>query len=233
MIDIHCHIIFGVDDGPSSIKESIRMILEAEKLGVKDIIATPHFNEYLFDMERVTGNFQEIVSRTKDCGVNLHLGHEVFISSLLPCAGYVKSRLTMSGSRYLLFELPFNNIPPYAAETVFKMHAENIIPIIAHPERNINFVRHFDTFLEFIENGCLLQLDAASIIGVYGPEVKRFTQKLIKSQLPHFVASDAHCAEDYTSRYLAAYSQVKHWGGEEYARKLFVQNPAMLLSSVP
>jgi tyrosine-protein phosphatase YwqE len=80
MIDIHSHLIFGVDDGPSAIKESIRMALEAEKLGVKEIIATPHFSDLQFQTDKAVENFSALSSRIADCDIKLHIGYEVSIN---------------------------------------------------------------------------------------------------------------------------------------------------------
>ena len=229
MIDIHCHIICGVDDGPSKIKESIGMVLEAEKLGIKTIIATPHFHESLYTSERVVENFSDLVSRTNDCGVDLLLGYEVFITPNLPDMVKGKKDLLLSNSKCLLFELPFDIIPEYSSATIVKLHLENIIPIIAHPERNRYFVNNFNSFVGIIENGCLVQVDAASIIGVYGKDVKNFSKQLILHKVVDFVASDAHCVQDYTEWYLPAYRQVVRWAGEEYADRLFCRNAKMLM----
>jgi protein-tyrosine phosphatase len=231
MVDIHCHLVFGVDDGPSEIKESMRMVLEAEKLGVKAIIATPHFHEGLYSDEKVDEHFDMLVSRTAGCGVDLYKGYEIFMTPALGSAIKKKESLLLGGSRHALFELPFDILPSYITDVLYTLHLNKIVPIIAHPERNRYFARNFNGFVEFLENGCLVQLDSASIVGVYGAEVRNFARKLIKLNLPHFIASDAHCADDFTRWYPAAYDTVKHWAGEEYADKLFKINPGMIISS--
>lgn len=228
MIDIHSHLIFGVDDGPSSIKESVRMILEAERLGVKAVIATPHFRDDPMHITKVIQNYNEIVDRTRNFDIKIYLGSEVFINSLLPLENTDKSHMVLNNSRYLLFELPLENYPIYANEILSGLHSERIIPIIAHPERNRYFAKNFTTFVKFLEAGCLVQIDAASIVGVYGSEAKEFTKKLVKYNLVHFVASDAHCSSDYIQWYQQAYNQVKKWGGEDIANKLFIANPGII-----
>jgi len=194
-----------VDDGAPSIKESLKMVLEAESMGVKAIILTPHFHIGLFNnIEKVEENYYELRYRVRDCGIDLYLGYEVFIDSLLHGGEKIAEKLKLNNSPYLLMELPFDVVPSYSFDILYKLHLNDIIPIIAHPERNRFFVNNFNMFMNFIENGCLLQLDAASIIGVYGSEVQNFSKKLIKSNLAHFVASDAHSHEDYKEWYLAA-----------------------------
>ena len=233
MIDIHSHIIFGVDDGPSTIKESIRMVLEAEKLGVKEIIATPHFNNLLFHTDKIVENFSILSSRIADCDVKLHIGYEVYLSpSMIEKIKELKAK-TLDNSNYLLFELPFDHIPVYCSKLLYGFHVEKIIPILAHPERNRVFMRSFDSFINFIENGCLVQIDAGSVIGVYGIEAKQFAKKVIKLNLAQFVASDAHCAEDYNDWYLSAYNQIKQWAGEEYAKQIFNENAKRIINKSP
>lgn len=231
MVDIHSHLIFGVDDGSPSIKESMRMVLEAERLGIKAIIATPHYRDNIYSSEKIAENFMELVYRMSDCGVDLHLGHEVFIGPDIAEKAKLNKRLKLAGSSFILIELPLDIIPVFSHDTIYKLQLENMTVILAHPERNRHFVNNFNAFIDLVERGCLLQLDAASIIGVYGADVKNFARKLIELRLAHFVASDAHCTDDYTGWYLKARNQVFRWAGEEYAYKLFSQNPMMILKN--
>ncbi len=229
MIDIHCHIIFGVDDGPSTIKDSARMVLEAENLGVDKIIVTPHYNKYVYNSDKVLENFYKIKSRTRDFGVELFLGYEVFLISSINDVLTQKGDYTLNKSKYLLFELPFDIMPVNINETILKLHSEGIVPIIAHPERNMYFVRNMQKFIELIETGCLVQLDAASLVGVHGSNVKRFAKKLIDMNLIQFVASDAHKPEDY-ELYKKSYDIVKNWAGKEYSDKIFTYNQSVIIT---
>jgi protein-tyrosine phosphatase len=231
MIDIHSHLIYSVDDGSPTIKESIRMVLEAEKAGIKAIVATPHFHENIYPTEKVIKNFDELKDRVADCGIDLYIGCEAFITPYLPELLKKKSLLSLAGSRYVLFELPADSIPVYSNEVVYKMNIHDNVPIIAHPERNRNFVKNFNSFLNFIERGCLIQIDAASIVGVYGMEVKNFAKKIIKLKMAHFAASDAHCADDYVRWYTGSYEKVCSWSSEEYADMIFNKNPGKILSN--
>lgn len=230
MIDIHSHLVFGVDDGPATIKESIRMVLEAEKLGIKEIIVTPHYNKQLFDTDRVVENFQFLLSRVTDFDVELHLGYEIYLNPhMMENVSILKGK-SLNSSEYLLFELPFGYIPEYCSKLLCGLHLEKIIPVLAHPERNRIFMRNFDSFIKFIESGCLVQIDAGSVVGAYGKEARNFARKVIRLNLAQFVASDAHCTEDYREWYPLAYNQVKQWAGEEYTDKLFFQNAKRILS---
>ena len=228
MIDIHTHIVHGVDDGPSSIQQSIRMVLEAEKLGVRKIIATPHYHPEVFGSKQVQSHFDDLKKRMDGCGIDLFLGYEVFIQPNLPERIHAGEPLTLGNTGYLLLELPYDNIPLYAYDVIYKLHLENIIPIIAHPERNMAFMKNLHSFIHFIEKGCLVQLDAGSVLGAYGKRSRAFAKKILQLQLFDFIASDAHCAEDYNSRYPQAFHKITGWVGEEYAKKIFYRNPEMI-----
>jgi len=232
MIDVHSHIIFGVDDGPSIVDESLRMIEKAIKAGIKVVIATPHFQKDLFETERIIENYHKLYYRIANFDLTLLLGYEVFMNPIIPDLLAGSTDLTMNGSRYILIELPFDVMPAYTYETVFKLQLSNMVPIIAHPERIRYFVKNFYAFLNLVERGCLIQIDAASVIGVYGRQVKEFAKRLIKMNMVHFVASDAHYAEDYEKWYSNAYLKISQWKSEEYADELFSKNAKVMLNDL-
>ncbi|MDD4413228.1 MAG: phosphoesterase [Oscillospiraceae bacterium] len=225
LIDIHTHIVFNVDDGPSSIEESLRMVSEAKKIGVQSITATPHFNEELYNIYDKDNNFEELKNRVKENDIKLFPGYEVFLTEHTPDDVKHKSDLTLNHSRYILFELPFDHVPEHVRKVISRLNYKRYTPILAHPERYRYFVNDFNLFISVIGFGCLVQADAASIIGIYGNDVKRFTNKLIKMDLVHCVASNAHCADDYIKWYVPAYKQVEKWTNQKTAGRLFYDNP--------
>ncbi|MCX7842981.1 MAG: phosphoesterase [Clostridia bacterium] len=229
MIDIHSHVIFGVDDGPSVMDESVKMLEEAHKAGIQCIIATPHFHENVFEAANAAENFYILSDRAAEIGITLLKGAEVFLSPSIPDLVHENSNLTLNNSRYLLVEFPFDSIPSHAQETLYRLMVKGFTPIIAHPERTRSLVRNITLAMELVANGCMLQLDAACIMGVYGSRVKKFAKELLKNELVSFVASDAHYAKDYAQWYKNAYKKVKSWVGEVYAEKLFFSNAAVLL----
>ena len=229
MVDLHSHIIYNVDDGPSSIEESLKMINEAGKAGIRRIIATPHFHEKVFEAERAFERFDELKWRAYGLGVVLYMGNEIFSSPHV--IDLIKSGrcLTLNNSKYVLLEFPFDAVPSYIFEVLNKFHSDGFIPIIAHPERNKFFLSEHEALKEFVEAGCLIQVDAGSITGVYGQHVKYLCRRLIKEHAVSFVASNAHFAEDYSDRYRKAYQTVKKWAGEEYTEKLFSDNAQKII----
>ena len=229
MIDIHSHLVFDIDDGATSMEESLEMVSEAEKLGIKTIIATPHFHENITALERVKENFQKLVASAVDYGVIIKPGSEVFINPFIPSLLEKNHLLTLNSTRYMLLEFPMHDLPIYGTNTIYELQIKNIVPIIAHPERNRIFLRDANKVLDLIGRGCMIQVDAASVIGVHGREIKRFVKRLLKIGAVHFVASDAHCADGYTCWYRKAYNKVSMWVGEEYADKLFKTNARCIL----
>lgn len=230
MIDIHSHIIFEVDDGPCIIEQSISMIYNAEKAGIKTIVATPHSHETLFEAERLSENYQELLYRICDYDITLKLGYEVFINPSMPGMEKKNIGLTLHQTRYLLFELPFNTSPGSGFDVLSGFRLKDIIPILAHPERNRNFIKNLNELSRYIKAGCMIQIDAASILGIYGRDVRDFVKKLVKWNMVDFVASNAHCAEDYANWYMKAYREVSKWSGAENANRLFQSNADSILN---
>ena len=231
MIDIHSHLIFDVDDGPKTLDESLRMVCEAEEAGVKTIIATPHFREHMEGFEKVIENFQKLAHKASDSGVAIKLGCEVMLNPLILKNIDDRTKLCLDNSDYMLFEFPPGLIPSQGHDVIYRLQLEGIVPIIAHPERNICFLKDSGLLLEFIERGCLVQVDAGSIIGIYGKKIRDFSKSLIELNLTQFVASDAHTPHGYSDCYVKAYQTVSLWVGEEKANVLFAGNAATILDN--
>ena len=232
MIDVHSHIIHGVDDGPSNIEQSIRMVREAEKLGISTIIATPHYQENVYEAERVEENYQELLFRTSDYGVTVKLGYEVFVNPFEQNPLKNMKRLTLGRTKHVLLEFPFNAKPLLCIEAAKKLQNEGLIPIIAHPERNRNFLNKLSDLVSFVKMGCLIQIDAGSITGVYGNRIKHYAKRLVELNFADLVASNAHFSSDYTEWYIEAFKNVTDWSGNEYAHRLFTQNARGIMQNV-
>lgn len=229
MIDVHSHIIFGVDDGPSSLEQSVKMLKEADSIGIRTIVAAPHFHETVYELERVENNYQELLYRAKAYDVDIKLAYEIYVEqgANFHFINRVKSGLDKSG--LMLFEFPYRVSPEKCVESVYELNLHKIVPVIAHIERNRSLLRDFGSVVSLIKAGSYIQVDAASILGVYGRKVREYTKKLIRMRLVDMVASNAHCAEDYSKWYLEAYSTVVRWAGKETAVMLFHSNAEKIL----
>jgi len=225
MLDIHSHLIFGVDDGSSCLEESIRMLETAKKSSIDTIIATPHFQNGIFNNDGVLEKFELLLDRAADYNIDLRLGNEVLAGDTI--INIIKSEKSISfdNSQSILIELPYNASFEYAARLIHKIAATKLKIIIAHPERNRKIKKNFSEFINLLHTtNCQVQIDAGSIIGVYGVLVKEVARQLLKAKVANFVASNAHCSKDYMTIYPAAVHKVYQLCDEEYAIKLLESN---------
>ncbi|MCX8128927.1 MAG: phosphoesterase [Clostridia bacterium] len=229
MIDIHSHLLYGIDDGASSIENSVKMICEAKKAGINTIFSTVHYHENVFGNERIKEKYKEVVNRAKDFDLDIRLGYEVHINSINSNNISKIMTLRMDHSPYILIEFPCCLFSSEYIKNLKRMQKEGIVPIIAHPERSRYFVKNIDALHRLIEAGCVIQLDAASIAGVYGYSIKRVAKKLLKLNIPSFVASNAHFSDDYSKFYINALYRVRKWTSLDYAEAVFNRNAQHLV----
>ncbi|NMH70540.1 tyrosine protein phosphatase [Bacillus sp. RO3] len=197
MIDIHSHILPGVDDGAVTIQDSVNMARLAVSEGIDRIIATPHHMNGKYENERI-----DILHKVDE--LNLHLKQEKIDLDVLPgqecrifgelLEDYQQGKLlTLNGvSSYLFVEFPSSSVPRYADRLFYDMQNEGVIPVIVHPERNAELIERPDRLYNLVKNGAATQLTASSLTGYFGKNIQKFSQKLIEANLTHFIASDAH-----------------------------------------
>ena len=196
-IDIHSHILYGIDDGSKSIEESINIIKEHIKMGFTDIVVTPHYIENSkyetnnIDKENILKNLKQELKK-QNININLYLGNEVFVNNNLEELLKKKEISTINNSKYLLIEFPMNEKPKDINNIIYELKIKGIIPIIAHPERYDYVEKNPNLVLEWIEEGALLQSNYGSIIGVYGSGPQKTIKKLLKKDLIDFLATDIH-----------------------------------------
>lgn len=196
MIDIHSHIIPGIDDGAGDIETSLEMLKTAEGEGTKTIFATPHFNRGYFEHEYkdVLKLTEELGKNAREKGININIlpGQEVFLKRETPLDFKKGTIGTLGGTRYMLIELPMDTLPDYAMDSIYELKLLGISPIIAHPERYLYIIKKPSLINQFIEEECLFQINTGSIRGLFGREVKNTAEILVKNGIMDFIASDAH-----------------------------------------
>lgn len=197
MIDIHCHIVPGVDDGPQQLFECIEMANAAVKAGITHLFATPHHLNGQYEntkkdiMCRVNKLNQQLLQ--KNIPLVIHPGQELRIHRDLFMSLEMDEVLTLDNQgKYLLLELPSGEVPMYTQEMVYELLLKGITPIIVHPERNKEFSENPNLLFDLVKEGALTQLTSGSILGQFGKKIKAFSEKIIEHRLAHFVASDAH-----------------------------------------
>lgn len=230
-VDIHSHILPGIDDGPTTIDESLQMLKLAAASGTTELVATPHASTaFPFEPQRIHDVFQELSSRSAGV-VNLHLGCDFHLNMQnLEEALAHPAQYTINGGRYLLVELPeFLGFSAIRRQLQTLIHAR-FRPVITHPERNLQLQSAIDQLKSCVADGCLIQVTAQSLLGRFGAAARTSAERLIKARLVHFLASDAHNCSSRPPDLSAAFEHVRGRWGTATAQTLFIDNPASAVS---
>ncbi|HHV96819.1 MAG TPA: hypothetical protein GXX37_10180 [Clostridiaceae bacterium] len=228
MIDIHSHIVFGVDDGSESLEETLKMLEEAKNAGVETVFATPHFMDHVLNPDKTFDNFRVVLNKASELGVDIKLGFEVVLHPLLLRGIEIAKRHTMNKTEYILVEFPFNSSFEFSKRVLAQIRQKGLIPIVAHPERIETFIKKRGLIRELKESGCLIQVNAGSITGYYGEKARLIARKIVEEKTADFIASDAH-KTGYYNRYLESYHIITGWTDEDYAQRLFKINARKLI----
>jgi len=239
MIDIHCHILPGVDDGSDSIETSLDMAALAAENGTKIVVATPHCNipnEYTnyFD-EFLKRRFRELQLAVREEGFPLQVatGMEAFGTNNLPVLLREGRVITLNNSRYLLVEFYFGDDPDRVQMVLEGLLDEGVTPVVAHPERYEYVRRDPELAVDWKDMGCLLQVNKGSIVGSFGRDVQDAVHYLIQQGLADAVASDAHSPFQRTPFMEHAYEMICDLYSVQEAQRLFWENPARILQNQP
>lgn len=231
MMDIHCHILPGLDDGAANDMASLEMAKAAVAEGITHIIATPHHRhpQYNNDKTSVLKAVDQLNQLLKEESIDLEIlpGQEVRIFGEM-LESLDTELLTLNKGKYLFVEFPSSTVPQYAHQLFYDLMLDDIIPVVVHPERNQELIQHPETLYRFVKNGALTQVTAASVIGKFGKKIQRFTHQLIENNLTHFVASDAHNITTRGFHLREALSLVEREYG--ISTRFFLQDNAELLA---
>ena len=201
MIDLHCHILPGVDDGAENMEESLEMAKLAVEEGITHILATPHHKAHGWYNEKkelnlLVGEVQKAID-TEEIPLTLFPGQEVRLyGELIEDINEGKIQFIDEEEQYLLIEFPSTSIPAYTERIFYELQTMKITPIIVHPERNRAIQKHPNILKRLVDKGALSQLTAGSYTGQFGKDVKKLSRKLLLANLVHYIASDAHNTED-------------------------------------
>ncbi len=234
MIDIHSHVLPGLDDGSPTLAESLRMLHVAAETGTTDLVATPHANlQYRFDPDLVRSKLSELRDAAGQC-VRLHYGCDfhLYFDNIRDALDHPR-KYTINQRRYLLVEFSDLLIPKTTYEVFSQMLEAGITPVITHPERNFLLHRRFDELAAWVAQGCLTQVTAQSFLGGFGSEARSACRELMKRRLVHLVASDAHDSDGRPPRLDLAHRHVARHYGPAAAERLFVINPRAVLDGEP
>lgn len=237
MIDLHCHVLPGVDDGPATLAESVAMCRAAAADGCTALVATPHLRHPSFPevarplLERA---WQELVAAL-DGAVEVRLGAEVRVDSglLAELDGTPAEVLSLAGSRYLLLELPRLEHPPAPEDLVHELVVAGWRPVLAHPEMIPWLAADLDRLAGLVGDGAMLQVTASALLGDHGRWPRDHAWEMVAAGLVHFVASDAHSTTWRPPGLAAVRSLLTRRLGAETARRLLLDNPARVLADAP
>ena len=232
MIDLHTHILYGVDDGAKNLKMSMELLEEAEKAGFTKIVFTSHYIEGYFtvDAETRQRTIAEI-DNAKNVDIDLYMGNEVFLGEDLIKLLDDKKVVTLNNTKYVLFELPFNNRPINLMDIIFRLQSKNFVPILAHPERYSYFYKDPDIYEELVDKGVLLQVNFGSLGGQYGRRAKLIAEKLLQANLVHFLATDVHRPDSVYPEIPNLLRYATNLVGEEKVKQLTTTNPELVLQN--
>jgi protein-tyrosine phosphatase len=226
MVDLHCHILPGLDDGPATIEESVAMAESAIAEGISRVVATPHSStDYFFDFAHVQQLRDELQAKIGNklklaTGCDFHVNPENLEALRKNSSIYCINQLD-----YLLVEFNEISIPPAMDQTLHDLQLAGVRPIITHPERNRILRAHRERLKKWVQQGCFAQVTGGALTGNFGPACQTDALQWIREGLIHFVASDAHNTRSRPLQLHPAYDVVLDQCGQEKAHALFVENP--------
>ncbi len=233
--DIHCHILPGIDDGAENMAETKKMLQEAYKDGIRNIIATPHFHprrghagaeKVLETLTQVRGVMEEYYP-----GMNLYSGQEIYYCH--DVIEKIKNRevLTLQNSQYVLVEFSVGTEGRKIMEGLNNLLMQGYSPILAHVERYGLLIKNMESIEDLAEAGVYLQINSGSLMGQLGGGVKRFVKKLLKEELVSFIASDAHDSRKRRPELAGCIRYVGNKFGKEMAERIFYDNPQKIIEN--
>lgn len=234
MVDIHCHILPGLDDGAESLEISCAMAEMAMEDGVTHIIGTPHANQtYRFDPALIKQRRDEIQARFEGqlifaTGCDFHLSFEN-----LQDIRHDSARYTLNQKNYLLVECADYSIPASLDHAFHELHLAGLCPIITHPERNPLIRTQPARLFNWLRQGCYAQVTAQSLSGQFGKLAQEAAEHWLDAGAVHFIASDAHNVTSRPLRLKETFDRVAKARGEDLARALLVDNPLAAFEGRP
>lgn len=234
MIDLHCHLLPGVDDGSKSMDISLKLANDAVRDGIDYALLTPHhMNGIYLNHKKVvikqTQEFQMELDR-REIPLKVFPGQEVRINGdLLTALDQDDILFADEGRRYLMLEFPDDDVPSYTSNMVYELMQRGIIPVIVHPERNTKIMKQPDILYDLLSRGCLSQITAGSYVGTFGHKVQKFSKQLIQTGQAYVFASDAHDLPNRKYEMTNAFAKLNREFGNDYVCR-FSENAKVIIN---
>ncbi len=231
MVDIHCHILPEIDDGSDSWEMTAKMCRMAALDGITHVVATPHCDgHYEYDRSHFT-DMLATLSEVADGKLTFSIGCDFHLSPRnLHDAMNDPRPFAIGDTQYVLVEFDHHGIPSNAQDQLMAVISRGMVPIVTHPERNAFLIKHPETVLKFVEAGCLVQVTANAFTGFWGPKSRKAAEWLLRHEVIHVVASDAHDLELRRPVLSEARDRVAALAGAGVADALVTHNPAAIVA---
>jgi protein-tyrosine phosphatase len=235
-VDLHNHVIPGVDDGARDGDQARAAVAALAAEGARVVVATPHLDASLTQtpgalaprLEEFDDGWARLIEAA-DGDVRLERGTEVRLD--VPTVDLTDARLRLGGSRTVLVEFPYMSVPPRSAAVLMDIRREGFVPLLAHPERYGNLDPDLTAAASWLDVGACLQVNTGSLTGRYGARTRRRALELLGRGWVHCLASDYH--SNGAPGIAPVRRLLESWGGEEVARLLFEENPSRMLADEP
>ncbi|MBD7895287.1 tyrosine protein phosphatase [Limosilactobacillus sp. Sa3CUN2] len=234
MVDLHCHLLPGVDDGSKNMEISLRLAQEAVENGVTHALLTPHHmnGRYVNHKQDVIKETVEFRQQLKEHNIPLTVfpGQEVRINGqLIEALDKDDILFADEGNRYLMLEFPDDDVPHYTNQMIFALQQRGITPVIVHPERNTKIMAHPELLYQLLQKGCLSQITASSYAGTFGKKVEDFSKKLIANGQGYLFASDAHDLPGRKYEMRQAFEKLSRQFDAELAKR-YAENARLIIN---
>ena len=234
MVDIHSHVLYGLDDGAKTLEDSIAMLQAAAAAGTTDLVATPHASpRYKYEPDRIRERLREVEAANNTC-VKLHTGCDFHLSydNIEEALSHPR-KYTINGSRYLLVEFSDLMIFPNTGEIFQRLQDAGMVSIITHPERNELLQQRIAEIAKWVSAGAFVQVTGQSLSGHFGKKAAAFSRSLLDAGLVHFIASDGHDLKHRPPRMDEAREWLVRHYNEPLADLLCNRNPRAALTGDP
>ena len=234
MIDIHNHLLFGIDDGATSIEESIDILRDMEKVGYKSIILTPHYIKDSNYSIPASENYKRLkvlkeALKENNININLYLGNEIYIDENIYELLMNREVYSLNGTNFVLIELPISGEYENYQEIIDFLIHKGCNVILAHPERYRSVQCDFNKIYELKDQGILFQCNIGSLVGEYGNEAKKVIKRLLKEHLVSFIGTDIHKKKNDYSYINKSINKMKKYISDDELQDILVNNARKII----